>query len=179
MWDNYTEKQGQLLYDINCFYQLSYSMGSLMEGNPLTELSDLFMLSLKLKNNNPTIDWTKVQDDLIYSLLNYGFTAEWIKILIHSYNNARHDNYTLDQYRSKFLFLISNISNTIYSMMGIASKSMPVNQIIDSTIYSIYHQDIFTGKMGVEIKYVIALTEELELTDTFFGEYCKVLWANK
>ena len=46
MWDNYTEKQGQLLSDVNCFYQLSYSMESLMDGNPLTELSDLFMLSL-------------------------------------------------------------------------------------------------------------------------------------
>ena len=85
----------------------------------------------------------------------------------------------MDQYRSKFLFLISNISNTVYSMMAIASKSKPLNQIIDSTIYSIYHQDIFPDKLGVQIKYLIALTEELELTDTFFNEYCKVLWANK
>ncbi|HEY5371072.1 MAG TPA: hypothetical protein VIJ75_18975 [Hanamia sp.] len=165
-----TEAQKQLVFDINCFYQLESQKEKFTSGIPIATLPELSLVALFSSKNGQVVNWTQQYNVIYNKLKSYGLTDNWIVQLKDRINSYMQSGKTVEDFRTKFMTAIDLLIDMLLDVLRSVEPSPDIAQKI---IGSIFEKDYWSGIVVQQINTVRTLTTVLGFDIKFvvdFGE---------
>jgi hypothetical protein len=168
-----TEKQKQLIFDINCFYQLESQYDKFANGKVVDFLPELSFLSIKANSKGAIIDWQSTYAELKLALQAHGLTNHWIVTLQTKLKSFISIGNTIEEFRNQFLTSIDLLVNMVMSIVKNADPSIPAEEIVESVIKDILEKNYWSGPIVQQIISVRRLSSEIGFDNDFIVEFGK------
>ena len=171
-----TEKQKQILFDINCFYQLAGLTVIKKEGQPMEFCPEILIyISFHTNDGKERIAWNLKYEELKKKLRKYGFSRKWIGALLYWLDDFVNENGNrLLEFRDIFWTATDLLSNMIIAITNSLPISTSREYIVKKVIGDVFDTNYWEGTTMEQIKLVRKLTEILNFERDFVDEFGKV-----
>ncbi len=170
-----TEKQKNLIFDINCFYQLESQKEKFLSGKPIDILPELTFIALSANKNGQTVNWQTHYSDIYNRLKAYGLTDNWITQLKNKLNSYVGSDKTVEDFRMKFMKPVDLLISMLLDILKTVDPSIPKEEIAKGVIGDIFEKNYWNGPVVQQINTVRTLSTTLGFDTNFVVEFGKSL----
>lgn len=173
------ENQKNLIFDINCFYQLESQKEKIVKGQPISMLLELSFVAMKENSEGKTIDWNEKIIELNEKLKNYGFSENWILSLKNCVHKQMEKGISPEEFRIKFLKPIDLLINILIAVVNNSDPSYSKEEITETVINDTFESNHWEGPVIQQINTIRELKTNLGLDIKFVDEFGKIFIRQK
>lgn len=171
-----TEAQKQLVFDINCFYQLDSQRDKVEAGQPIATLPELGFVALMEQHKGEVVNWKQQASNIRNRLKSYGLSDNWIEQLQSKFRSYLQSGNTVGDFRVKFMTAIDTLIDMI---LGVASVATPSPDLASSIITEILEKDYWNGTAAQQVQTARTLSTTLNFDKKFIIEFGNALLKAK